>query len=498
MKPRIRVRAAINTAQPEAEYHGASGGRRLAGFGVQNTGANAALNGKLPTLRNRSRHAYRNSPLVKQAIRSNVRNEVGTGAIARFRSDDLNFNENMRLLFDAFAKECDADGLLDLYGLQALAVKSRRISGEVFIRKRRRSLTSGLTIPFQLQMLEADFVPANFNDVRGNGNKITAGIERNRIGQRVAYWMYKEHPGESTALSGMISYSDLIRVPAKDVIHMFLPERPGQMRGEPDATAALVKVKTYDSYDDAELQRKEARSGYTGMIVRRELDDEDFNFDPISGRPRFEDSEDNESEQIKPGTFVTGLPGEDLKLFDGDNTGSGYKDFTREQKLMISAAFDSPFELTTGDWSGVNDRIYRAFIQEYRRGIEMLQDHVLIYQFLRRTVDWVVSAAIEMGKVKAKGYAKNKNNFHRVEWRPHAWKHIHPVQDIEAQVLAIDNKLNSRDAIIAEMGYDGEEIDKQINEAEARYRRLKQEYGNSEENPKEEPDQDQDGDETDN
>jgi len=34
----------------------------------------------------------------------------------------------------------------------------------------------------------------------------------------------------------------------------------------------------------------------------------------------------------------------------------------------------------TGDWKNINDRVYRAMINEYRREIEMAQDHLAIHQ----------------------------------------------------------------------------------------------------------------------
>jgi lambda family phage portal protein len=473
-KPRVRMKAEIvnSSTTPEPDYHSASQGRRFAGYGVSRNGPNATLNGSLSTLISRSRHAFRNSPMVKKAISSNATNTVGTGIIPRFRSSDEDFNEAMRKTFEVFSTQCDPEGVLSLYGNQALWNQSQRLSGEVFVRRRRRSLNSNLLIPLQVQTLESDFVPLTLNETRKNGNKIKSGIEFNSSGARVAYWMYKSHPGE---YDQNVDLTNLIRVPAADIIHLFKPERPGQIRGEPEASTSLLKVKTYESYDDAELQRKESKAGYTGMIIRKEYDEDDFNYDPMSGKSLF-DEDSEESAEIRPGTFISGLPGEDLKLFEGDNTGSGYKDYTREQKLMIAASFNIPYELMTGDWSGVNDRIFRAFIQEYRRGISMDQE-LLKFQALRKIKDWAIQAAILAGVVSPVNYAANFHDYHKVDWRPHAWKHIHPVQDIQAQVMAKDNNLNAGDDLVAESGKEAEEVDLKNVLAEVRRKNLREEYG---------------------
>lgn len=471
-KPRLRMSAVLNKSEPE--YHGASTARRFAGYGVSGTGPNAALTGSLETLRNRSRHSFRNSPLVKKAIRANVTNAVGIGIMPSFVSEDQTYNEAMHLAWKEFAKRCDPEGILGIYGITALVDLTRRMQGECFIRRRRRSLGyDGLKIPLQLQVLEPDFVPVSENKERSNGNRIKNGIEFNRRGKRVAYWMYREHPGEQNQI---VNASQLVRVRAEDVIHVFRPERPGQIRGEPETATSLLKVKTFDSYDDAELQRKEVRSGYTGMLTRQEFDDNDYLFNPFTGESLTDEGAPEEA-SIQPGTFITGLPGEDLKLFDGDNTGSGYKDFVREQKLMIAAGLNIPIELMSGDWSAINDRIYRALIQEYRRGIEMDQQHILIFQALEKIAGWVIEASILAGVIRPLGYAEKRSDYHKIEWRPQAWKYINPVQDIQAQVMAKDNHLASGDALVEESGHDAAEVDKQNVQAELRRKELREEAG---------------------
>lgn len=491
-KPRIRIKASVgdfkNTVEPA--YHGASQSRRIVGYGTNGSGPNAVLSGSIETLRNRSRHADRNSPLIKKANNANVTNEVGTGFVTRFRSSNDEFNEAMRLAHDIWAKQCCPDGSLGFYGLQSLIARARRIAGDCFVRRRNRPTSVGLYIPMQVQVLEAEFVPHWLNETRRNGNKIKQGIEFNKYGERVAYWMHKEHPVDGEAYFDPFN---LIRVSAKDVIHTYKPSRPGQIRGEPESSSSLLKVKTFEQYDDFELQRKEARAGYTGMLTRQEYDDRDYAYDPFTGKPLYEEDGTLELGMV-PGTIMTGLPGEKLELFDGDNTGSGYKDYQREQKLMIAAGVDTPYELITGDWSGVNDRIYRAFINEYRRGIAATQDHLMVFQVLRVITDWFIQAAILSGRVKAPGYIKDKDDYHKAEHRPHAWKYVHPEQDVKAKILEIEAGLNSSDAIVAESGFDGEEIDRQNAIAKARRKELDEEYGltNQTEESEEDPPQESD------
>lgn len=474
MKPRIKVNGATGLPIKAMEYDAATQGRRAAGWMSSSSGPNSSLSGSLETLRNRSRAAYRNNPLISMGINRGVSNEIGTGVVPRFLSKDNAFTEAMSPLFDLWAVECDPESNLDYYGIQTQMCRARRVSGECFIRLRRRSVLSGMSIPLQIQVLESEFVPATLYETRPNGNSIKAGIEFNKRGQRVAYWMYPEHPGERNSGSYFGTY---IRVPAHNVIHHFQPTRPGQARGEPDAVQALLKAHTFDTYDDAELLRKQTRAPYTGFLTRDAWQDEDYNFDPFTGVELPTGTAIPEM-SVQAGSMLTGLPGEKLELFSGDNTGQGYADFMREQKLSIAAGIGLPFELMTGDWADANDRLYRAMINEYRRELEALQDQITIFQCCRRVVNWAIESAVLNSLVPSQNYQTDKARYHRVEHRPQGWKHIHPVQDVDASIKAISSNLKSRDRVIAENGgWDACEVDRQNVEAEQRIKTLRENAG---------------------
>jgi capsid protein len=64
-----------------------------------------------------------------------------------------------------------------------------------------------------------------------------------------------------------------VRVPASEIIHLFRPLRPGQIRGEPWLARALVKLNELDQYDDAELVRKKTAAMFAGFITRLSPED---------------------------------------------------------------------------------------------------------------------------------------------------------------------------------------------------------------------------------
>jgi len=451
-KLRIRIKNGLPILTRSQAYEGATHGRRASGWNAPATGPNRILNTALNTLRNRSRQAYRNNPWIQRAIDRNVSNEVGTGIVPMFDSSNVEFNMKMDKLWDTWTGYAAMDRSLDYYGLLAQAVRSRRVAGEVFIRVRYLSVGSQ-QIPMALQVLEPDMVPLDHNRTRANGNRIIASKEYSPKGQLVAIWVHKEHPHDSSSFDA----NTLIRIPSSHILHHFLPLRPGQVRGEPDIVPALLRAHTYDSYEDSELKRKESRAPFTGFLQKEYQGDNDWAFDPITGEPLADDADVPEI-NAQPGTIISGAIGEKLTLFDGDNTGSGYKDFQKQQLLAIAAGAKSLYQLMTGDWDGVNDRIYRAMIQEYRREIEMAQDHLVIHQICERVGQWFTDQCVAVRAVEAPGYADHYTDYNRRDWRTHRWPHIHPTQDVRATVSEIEHDLESLDAAVAKRGYRAAEI----------------------------------------
>ena len=58
-----------------------------------------------------------------------------------------------------------------------------------------------------------------------------------------------------------------VRVPASQVIHLYNPLRPGQLRGVPWLTPSMIPLKILGDYDDAELERKRQAALIAGFIT---------------------------------------------------------------------------------------------------------------------------------------------------------------------------------------------------------------------------------------
>jgi len=420
-------------------YDGASQTERALSWNADAPGsANTQLLPQLNTLRNRSRSAYRNHPYIFKAINTLVSDEIGEGIMPRSTSAN---KIELNAYWKEVSKHFDPEGVLDFSGMLTVMAVGKRVSGEIFIRKRIRR-GAGYGSPLQLQVLESEFLSEALNKSLPNGNRVVGGIEFNKRGQRVAYYFYTEHPGGNG--NSWQFNQKTVRIRARDVIHYYAPKRVGMVRGEPDASQSLLKTYSLEAYSLAESARKAAKSSYTGIITRNP---EVFSLDED------ETLVEQGATQIQPNSMLELLPGEDATLMEGDNAGTGFDLYMDETLRSIAAGFEIPFELLTGNWSNVNDRLVRAINNSYRRRIKTEQA-LTINQVCNTVWQWLMEASVLTGFRDV-----SMDEATQVEWIPSAWNYENPVQDVQARLMEVDGGLRSRSSVVAERGLDIEEVD---------------------------------------
>ena len=94
----------------------------------------------------------------------------------------------------AESTDCDAGGQHNLAGLTSLIMATVAESGECIIRRRLRRPEDGFETSLQLQVMEPDHLDHGKTEQLASG-RIIQGVEFNGFGKRVAYWMYRDHPG---------------------------------------------------------------------------------------------------------------------------------------------------------------------------------------------------------------------------------------------------------------------------------------------------------------
>lgn len=435
---------------------GSSGSRRTIGWRAPTTSPNAAILGNLAMLRDRSRAAVRNDGYAKGAIDKLVSNVIGTGIKPLSQAPDAAWRQAVHALWLRWTDEADADGLLDFYGLQSQAVRTWLEGGEAFIRFRPRLPEDRLPVPLQLQVLEPELCPHTHNVVRA-GARVRAGIEFNGVGKRIAYWFHQYRPEDETSRS---DWSNLRRVPADAVVHLYDPLRAGQIRGVPHLTQALISLYELDKYDDAMLLRQQLANLFVGFLRRPSVVGDNAELHPLTNEEP-ETVSNLPTVALEPGLMQELAPGEEVQFSDPPES-RGYPEFMKQQLFGVAAATGVPYEVLTGDMSGVNDRTVRVILHEFRRRIQAWQHQIVAHQFCRRVFRaWLDRAVLSGALPLPAGYVTDTAAWSAVKWMPQAWPYLHPVQDVQAQRSAVRAGFTTRSAVVAEQGEDAEAIDQE-------------------------------------
>ena len=441
--------------------HEAAGrGRRSLAWMPGNPGAVAAMLATSAELRGKSRDLVRRNAWAQAGIEAFVANAVGTGIKPQSLSGDERFKAEVQALWRDWVEEADAAGQTDFYGLQSLACRAMLEGGECLIRLRSRRLEDGLSVPLQLQLLEPEHLPISLNADLPSGNVVRSGIEFDNMGRRVAYHLYRSHPedGRLAPMSGQGGI-DTVRIDAKEIIHLFRVLRPGQVRGEPWLSRALVKLNELDQYDDAELVRKKTAAMFAGFVTRQNPEDN------LMGEGTA-DSQGISLAGLEPGTLQILEPGEDIKFSDPANVGGSYSEFLRTQFRAVAAAIGITYEQLTGDLSGVNYSSIRAGMLEFRRRCEMVQHGVLVHQMCRPVWAAWMKQAVLASALTAPGFVRGgpdrRRQYLAVKWIPQGWQWVDPEKEFKAMLLAIRAGLISRSEAISAFGYDAEDVDREI------------------------------------
>lgn len=436
-------------------YDAAGRGRRMAAWSPPRTGPNTAIVGA-DLIRERSRDSSRNDWSSASARQKWATNLIGIGIRPRFKGVVAEARRKVvSRMFEDWTQVCDADGVNTAYGLQTLAVLTWFDGGECFMRRRRRPTSWGLPVPVQVQLLEADMLPfLNADTYTGlpQGNVIRSGIELDKRGQRVAYWFYKNHPGD-----GVVAYSgqELVRVAASDVRHIYEPKRPGQLRGVAESAPVLAHLRDILDYEDATLLRQKIANLFVGFVTRTTAPGAQEN-DPLTGLP-IRGAESDPLVALHPGMFQELEDGQKVEFGNPPEAGTTYSDYMRTSHLGTAAGMGLPYELLTGDIKDISDRALRVVINEFRRLCEQRQWQVVIPKMCQPMIDWFAEGAVLIGAVMLDEY----DSVRRVEHAPHGWAHIHPVQDPQGKAMEVDNGFRSRSSVIGERGDDPDQVDEE-------------------------------------
>jgi len=431
-----RTRARVRIGHIRS-YAAATKGRRGDSWKKNATGLSSAAEvaRAQPDLRNRSRELVRNNAYAARGIQVVQSNVVGKGirpAITGTSNEDA-----IKKAWKDWAEttDCDFDGLHDYVGIQSLVMRSVVESGEVLVRKRRRRRKEG-KISVQLQVLESDFLVTErtltSRGIKPNGNnKIVQGIEFNEQGKRVAYHVWEIHPGNlGIDLSKVSTQFKTIRVPAEDMVHVYRVDRPGQLRGVPWITPAMLRLKDFDDYEQAQLLRQKLAACYMAFVKDTEISDMD-------------DAEDDLVRKFEPGQIEFLPPGKDIVLSDPPQVNENYAEYTRVMLQAVATALGVSYEAMTGNLKDINFSSSRMGWLEFQRNIDMWRCLIMGVQFNDPTFNWFTDA-VELEGLSTNGLNKI--------WIAPRREMIDPAKETDPLIDQLDAGIKTLAEIVQESG----------------------------------------------
>ena len=438
-------------------FDGATQGARKGSFHKETHNVEQSVGNDLEVLRARSAGAYLNSPMAYGAFDQWVTDEIGSSATITATSSNEDVNKTLNELWKRHKRFLDVSSHLNLLGILNQATRERRVHGEVFIRQIRRRPGS-LPVPMQVQVIKSHMVPLIDRDLP-NGNKIKQGIEFNGM-KKVAVWIKKDQG----------NIHDLVRVPMRNIIHSFVQEFAGQVRGRPSFSTALLKEGEYNSYEESELNRKASQSSIVGMITKThpEYDDDDGlgdglgDDDPEPGAEvdseQADDTEDIDDSFVSfgPNQLLIGQEGEGLNLNNSPDVGQNYGVFTTNNQRLVGAGAGVPMPLITGNYDGMNDRTLRQMNNNHRRKVRTEKNLTTDFLVVGKLWRWFVDAAVLAG-ANIPGYWENRDDYRQYRFSTEAFAYDHPVQDLNAAEKSIKLGTHSEKSFAEERGADYEQ-----------------------------------------
>lgn len=382
-------------------------------------GPNATMLSKLDKDRARARHEYMTNEFAARARDLRVDYAVGTGLRPHIKNDPA-----LQEMWDDFVLNADPRLALSYYGIQRQALSERIEAGEVFALSRFRRPEDGLRVPMQVQLLESEYLPAGRTGEMPDSS--IAGVELDLLERPAAYWLYDRHPAEHYLLGRPLP--TISRYPASRVFHLFNPDRAGQLRGTPDISRALSRIRNVEAYEKADLQRKET-AALLGVAVKLPSADDDVAETLGMNADAREGGQTYAMAPLEPGVIFGTPPGADISVINPGDSGTGYKDAWQTRWFGVAAGLKVPYFLLTGDFDGIEERALRFAMMDFFKTVRRDRD-MLNHQLNRRVWRDFLLAAERAGWRPTAG--RRMEDYLNVAWVGDPMPHIHPVQEVQA------------------------------------------------------------------
>jgi len=393
----------------------------------------------LATLRNRSRYEIRNNGYAEGMVETHVADVVGpNGPSLEIESDDEAWNQAAEQFLSEYFTYCDASGVDEFVEQLKLGVRQLWECGEIFAQKI-TDPESGTPVRMRVLVIEPDRVatPGGFEGQDG----VRGGVKVNANSRPIEYYVLKQHPG---SLSYLASPSSFDTVPARDMIHVFRRNRPGQTRGVPWLAPVLDDFGHLRDYDtDTMLAARMAAM----LAAYAYTDNPDVEFDDLET--------DLPIWNLEPATLSFLPHGWKMSQLKPEHPSTQYKDFKHEKLAGIGRVVGMPYLKIAADAAGHNYSSARLDDQGYWDIVETIQSFLS-----RRLCNRIALPVLQ------EAWLSCALGPPPVAWKA-TWvwnqrKHVDPLKEEQASILRLASGTTTWAAECMARGRDWRDVFKQL------------------------------------
>lgn len=463
LRTRVRNFLGFGREQPQPaprrrSYQGALISRLTNDWLATQTSADAEIRTSLRKLRDRSREMVRNNPYARQAKRTTQINVVGTGIKLQSQVQQVRGNKRddriNRLIEGKWevwtrAQNCDVSGRYSFHQLEWLAAGALPESGEAIFRIVRRPFGDS-KVPLALQILESDLLDEEYQGgTLSKTNEWRNGVEVNEWGRPVRYAFLTRHPGDYWFQNAPQKNDKHVFIPAADVIHLFMPERPGQNRGVPWFHSVMADAHQLQGYEEAAVVRARVAASIMGFITNNEGE---LIADDIDNKQRVSDFE--------PGTYKYLSPGESVTVPNISSPDQQFEMFVKNKVRRFASGFGCSYETLSRDFSDTNYSSSRLSLLEDREHWRVIQNYLIENFHMRIFREWL-NLAVLSGELPFADFETRPERYETPRWMARGWSWVDPLKEVKAYREAEQAGYMTKAQIIA---YTGGDYDDNITE----------------------------------
>ena len=475
----MKTMKVLNTGYSEG---GASRSRSaLRGYNPQKSSPQADVDMNLTTLRNRASDMYINSPLGAGALNSSRSNVIGAGLKVSPKIDckllgisvdeAKEWQRRTKKEFELWADSltCDLYRKHNFYDLQDIAYLSYLVDGDSWAAIKYRKPTPTNPYRTRIQLFEAARVcnpdslgaMSNTDEVTvttvnpKNGNRIINGVEIDRYGAVVAYWVSNRTPYDPAAFARNLEWTRVEAFGKKSgmpqVLQISHEDRPEQYRGVPYLAPAIEVLKQVSRYTNAELSAAIIKSFFTLFFTSGGSNDiDDVLGNTYANEPI--DVDDLRNIQVGPGTLNLLPDGVDVKAIDGNRSLSTFEPFTNVLMSQIGASLGIPAEVILNRFQESYSAARGALIQA--AAVFRTRRTWFARDFCQPIYEAWLYEAISLGRVEAPGFGSDPivtKAWSGADWFGPVMGMLDPVKEVNGAALRVKYGFSTSEREAAEL-----------------------------------------------